>query len=180
MAWLLDYPYYSLLGTFPETAGTCQSLFHLNPRAQCSWQRPLLLVQQKVSLRRHPSDSHLRLRPFCSRHSHSQETQLVLAGCAPVDNRIAFTPLPSALWTVRLRYDPFPPSANTAVGQLPTAWSAALRNSTLPPPGYPSLCPRGTRVVQGTIIASSSEAPPKPFTSLHGLARRLNPPSSFY
>jgi len=79
-----------------------------------------------------------------------------------------------------LRYHPFPLSANTAVGQLPSAWSAPFRNSTLPPPGYPSLCPPGTRVVQRTIIASSSEAPPKPSTSLHALARRLIAPSIFH
>jgi len=52
MAWLLAHPYYSLLRSFPETTGTCQSLFHFNPTAQCSWQRPFLLVQQKASLRR--------------------------------------------------------------------------------------------------------------------------------
>jgi len=44
VASLLAHPYYTLLLSFPETAGTCQSLFRYNPMAQCSWQRPLLLV----------------------------------------------------------------------------------------------------------------------------------------
>jgi len=86
---------------------------------------------------------------------------------------IAFTLLPLALCTGRPRYHPFPPSANTAVGQLPSALSAPLRKSTLPPLGYPSLSPPGTRVVQRTLIASTSEAPPTPSTLLHGLAWRL-------
>jgi len=93
---------------------------------------------------------------------------------------IAFTPPPSVLGTGRPRFHPFPPYANTAVGQLPSAWSEPLRNSTLPPPGSPNLCPPGTRVVLRTIIAFSSVAPPKPSTLLHGLPRRLILPSTYH
>ena len=71
VAWLLAHPFHSLLRSFSETTGTCQSLFHFNPSAQCGWQRPVLLVQQEASLRRHPSDSHLWLRPICSGCGHS-------------------------------------------------------------------------------------------------------------
>ena len=88
VARLLAHPYSTLLRSLPEIAGISQSLFHYNPTAQCSWQRPLLLVQQKASLRGHSSYSHLRLRPFCSGYSHSQETKLVLACGAPMDNQL--------------------------------------------------------------------------------------------
>jgi len=92
---------------------------------------------------------------------------------------IVLTPLLSALCTGRLHYRLFPPFANTAVGQLPSVWFAPPRNSTLLLPGYPSLCPPGTRVVRQTIIVSSSEAPPKLSTLLHGLARRSILPSTY-
>jgi len=45
-------------------------------------------VQQKASLRRYSSYSHLLLRPLSSGCSHSQETQLVLACGAPMDNQL--------------------------------------------------------------------------------------------
>ena len=176
----MAHPDSTLLGSFPEMAGTSQSLFHYNPTAQCSWQRPLLLVQQKASLRCHSSNSHLLLRPVCSRHSHSQETQLVLACGTRMDNQLLLQEAPSALCTGRLHYHPSRLSANSAVSQLPSPWSAPLRNSTLPPPGYPNLCPPGTRALLRTIIAFSSEAPPKVSTLLHGLARRLTLPSTHH
>jgi len=94
---------------------------------------------------------------------------------------IAFTRPPSALCTGRPHYHPSPPFANTAVGQLPSVWSAPLRNSTLPLPGYPNLCPPRTRAGLRTIItAFSSKAPPKPTTLLHGLARRLTQRSTYH
>jgi len=70
VAWLLAHPYFTLLYSFPEMAGTGQRLLRYNPTAQCSGQSPLLVVQQEVSLRRHPSYSSQRLRPFCSGRSH--------------------------------------------------------------------------------------------------------------
>jgi len=94
--------------------------------------------------------------------------------------QIAFTPPPSVLCTERPHYHPFPLSANTDVGQLPSVWSAPLRNSTLPPLGYPNLCPPGTRVALRTIIAFSSVALARPSTLLLGLARRSIPPSTYH
>jgi len=93
---------------------------------------------------------------------------------------IVFTPPAAALCTGRPRYHPFLVSPNTAVGHLPSAWSAPLWNSIVPPPGYPSLCPPGTRDVLRTNIACSSKALPKPSTLLHGFPRRLSPPSTWH
>jgi len=89
-----------------------------------------------------------------------------------------YTTVRGGLCTEKPHYHRFLLSANTAAGQLPSAWSALLRNSILPPPGYQSLCPPGTRDVLRTIIAFSSKALPKPFILLHGSAQRLIPPST--
>jgi len=113
----LAHPYSTLLRSFPETAGTSQSLFHYNPTAQCSWQRPLLLVQQKASLRRPSSYSHLRLRLVCSGGSHCQATQLVLACGAPMDNQWLLhdrprRSVPGGLTTTHLLHLQTPPSVS--------------------------------------------------------------------
>jgi len=113
----LAHPYSTLLGSFPETAGTSQSLFHYNPTGQCRWQRPFLLVQEKASLQRHSSYSHLRLRPVCSGCSHTQETQLVLACGAPMDNEWLLhdrprCSVPGGLTTTHLLYLQTPPSVS--------------------------------------------------------------------
>jgi len=117
MARLLAHSYSTLLRSFSETAGTSQSLVHYNPTAQSSWQRPLLLVQPKASLRRHSSYSDLRLRPGCSGHSHSQETQHILACGAPMDNQLILhdrprRSVPGGLTTTHLLHPQTPPSAS--------------------------------------------------------------------
>jgi len=104
-------------------------------------------------------------------------TNSILSGMVCFGERlIVFTPLPAALCIGRPRYHPFPLPANTPVSQLPSPRSAPPQNSILPPPGYPSLSPPGTRVIQRRITAFSSRAPPKPSTLLHGAVQRLTPP----
>jgi len=113
----LAHPYSTLLRSFPETAGISQSLFHYNPTAECSWQRPLLLVQQEASLRRYSSYSHQLLRPVCSGHCHSQKTQLVLPCGAPMDNQLLLhdrprRSVPGGLTTTHLLHLQTPPSVS--------------------------------------------------------------------
>jgi len=91
---------------------------------------------------------------------------------------IVFTPLPVALYNGKPHYHPFPASGHTAVSLLPSSWSVPLRNSILPPPGYPGLCPPGTSDVLWMIIVFFSKALPKPSTLLHDSARRLIAPST--
>jgi len=86
VAGLLAPPCDPILYPLPKTTGACPGLLHCNPTAQCSWQRPLLLVQQKISFVRHSSYPHLWLRPLDPGHNHTEETRLFLAWSAPVDN----------------------------------------------------------------------------------------------
>jgi len=109
--------------------------------------------------------------------AHLRNSTLSGTGCSGGQPIVSTIP-PVALCIRKPDCHPFPQYARTAVGQLRFAWSAPLRNSILPPPGFPSLFPPGTRDVLRMIIVFSSRTLPKPSTLLHGPVPRLILPST--
>jgi len=102
----------------------------------------------------HPYYSFLRTQPHL--------TNSTLSGIECFGGQlIVSTPPAAALFTGRPRYRPFPLSATTAVGQLPSGWSAPFRSSILPQLGYPNLCPPGVTGVPYREVNSKVATAPK-------------------